>query len=80
MRFSYEEILKDYKVTYVAGGAAQNAARAAAVREHPRIFSFTHLTRLLLSMFCLRVQSCIPAVSGMMNLPINCVPLTRKKV
>jgi len=27
---SYEEILKDHNVTYVAGGAAQNAARAAA--------------------------------------------------
>ncbi|KAH7335888.1 adenosine kinase [Rhizoctonia solani] len=26
----YEEIVKDYKITYVAGGAAQNAARAAA--------------------------------------------------
>jgi len=26
----YDEIVKDYKVTYVAGGAAQNAARAAA--------------------------------------------------
>jgi adenosine kinase len=28
---SYEELVKDYDVTYVAGGAAQNAARAAAV-------------------------------------------------
>ncbi|CAE6483824.1 unnamed protein product [Rhizoctonia solani] len=26
----YEEIVKEYKITYVAGGAAQNAARAAA--------------------------------------------------
>ncbi|TFK65448.1 Ribokinase-like protein [Pluteus cervinus] len=26
----YEEIVKDYKITYVAGGAAQNAARGAA--------------------------------------------------
>lgn len=26
----YDEVVKDYKVTYVAGGAAQNAARAAA--------------------------------------------------
>ncbi|KAG8954766.1 adenosine kinase [Tulasnella sp. 419] len=26
----YDEIVKDYEVTYVAGGAAQNAARAAA--------------------------------------------------
>jgi len=29
---SYEEIKKDYEVTYVAGGASQNAARGAAVR------------------------------------------------
>lgn len=28
---SYNEIVKDYKVTYVAGGASQNAARGAAV-------------------------------------------------
>lgn len=31
---SYEEIVKNHKVTYVAGGAAQNAARGAAVRIH----------------------------------------------
>ncbi|KDN36890.1 hypothetical protein RSAG8_10509, partial [Rhizoctonia solani AG-8 WAC10335] len=30
----YEEIVEKYKITYVAGGAAQNAARAAAVRSH----------------------------------------------
>lgn len=29
--YSYDELVKDYEVTYVAGGAAQNAARAAAV-------------------------------------------------
>lgn len=28
---SYDEIVKDYKITYVAGGASQNAARGAAV-------------------------------------------------
>lgn len=28
--FSYDEVVKDYKVSYLAGGAAQNAARAAA--------------------------------------------------
>ena len=28
---SYDEVVKDYKVTYLAGGAAQNAARGAAV-------------------------------------------------
>ena len=28
---SYEEIAKNYTVTYVAGGASQNAARGAAV-------------------------------------------------
>lgn len=27
---SYDDVVKDYQVTYVAGGAAQNAARAAA--------------------------------------------------
>lgn len=27
----YEELLKEYKPVFVAGGAAQNAARAAAV-------------------------------------------------
>lgn len=30
---SYDELVKDYDVTYVAGGAAQNAARAAAVSK-----------------------------------------------
>lgn len=29
--FSYEDLVKNHKVTYVAGGAAQNAARCAAV-------------------------------------------------
>ena len=29
--FSYDDIVKNCEVTYVAGGAAQNAARAAAV-------------------------------------------------
>lgn len=28
---SYDDIVKNCEVTYVAGGAAQNAARAAAV-------------------------------------------------
>lgn len=28
---SYDEIKRDYQVTYVAGGASQNAARGAAV-------------------------------------------------
>ena len=28
----YDEIVKEHEVTYVAGGAAQNAARGAAVR------------------------------------------------
>ena len=27
----YDELVQNYKVTYVAGGAAQNAARGAAV-------------------------------------------------
>ena len=31
--------MRDYKVTYVAGGAAQNAARGAAVRVLYRIQS-----------------------------------------
>jgi hypothetical protein len=29
---SYDEIVQKYKITYVAGGASQNAARGAAVR------------------------------------------------
>lgn len=29
--FSYDELIKEHKVTYVAGGASQNAARGAAV-------------------------------------------------
>ncbi len=28
---SYDDVAKNYKVTYVAGGAAQNSARGAAV-------------------------------------------------
>lgn len=31
---SYNDLEKNYKVVYVAGGAAQNAARAAQVRRH----------------------------------------------
>jgi adenosine kinase len=31
---SYDEIVKEYKVTYVAGGASQNTARGAAVSAH----------------------------------------------
>lgn len=29
--YSYDELVKEHKVTYVAGGASQNAARGAAV-------------------------------------------------
>lgn len=29
--FSYDELVREHKVDYVAGGAAQNAARGAAV-------------------------------------------------
>ncbi|KXN84999.1 Adenosine kinase [Leucoagaricus sp. SymC.cos] len=32
----YEEVVKDYKVTYVAGGASQNAARGAAYILPPK--------------------------------------------
>jgi hypothetical protein len=28
---SYDELINEYQVTYLAGGAAQNAARGAAV-------------------------------------------------
>jgi adenosine kinase len=31
---SYDEIVKEHQVVYVAGGAAQNAARGAAVCSH----------------------------------------------
>ncbi|KAI0066599.1 Ribokinase-like protein [Artomyces pyxidatus] len=37
----YEEVVKDYKVTYVAGGAAQNAARGAAYVLPPDSVVFT---------------------------------------
>ncbi|KZS89765.1 Ribokinase-like protein [Sistotremastrum niveocremeum HHB9708] len=37
----YDEILKNYKVTYVAGGAAQNAARAAAYVLPPKSVVYT---------------------------------------
>jgi len=37
----YEEIVKDYKVTYVAGGAAQNAARGAAYVLPPHSVVYT---------------------------------------
>ena len=42
---SYDEIVKEHKVVYVAGGAAQNAARGAAVCSHPP-FHFHALTSL----------------------------------
>ena len=29
--YSYDELVREHKVNYVAGGAAQNAARGAAV-------------------------------------------------
>lgn len=38
MMCSYEDLQKNYDVLYVAGGAAQNCARAAQVRsssDHP---------------------------------------------
>jgi len=37
----YEEVVKDYKVTYVAGGAAQNAARGAAYVLPPNSVVYT---------------------------------------
>ncbi|KAJ7597916.1 Ribokinase-like protein [Mycena floridula] len=37
----YDEIVKDYKVTYVAGGAAQNAARGAAYVLPPNSVVYT---------------------------------------
>jgi len=37
----YEEVVKDYKVTYVAGGAAQNAARGAAYILPPKSVVYT---------------------------------------
>ena len=40
--YSYEEVVRDYQVTYVAGGAAQNAARGAAVRACYRISFNVH--------------------------------------
>ena len=30
---SYDELVNEYQVTYLAGGAAQNAARGAAVNK-----------------------------------------------
>jgi len=37
----YDEVVKDYKVTYVAGGAAQNAARGAAYILPPKSVVYT---------------------------------------
>jgi len=37
----YDEIIRDYKVTYVAGGAAQNAARGAAYVLPPNSVVYT---------------------------------------
>ncbi|GLB43540.1 putative adenosine kinase [Lyophyllum shimeji] len=37
----YDEIVREYKVTYVAGGASQNAARGAAYCLPPRSVVFT---------------------------------------
>jgi adenosine kinase len=51
--YSYDEIVKDYKVTYVAGGASQNAARGAAVRRC--LISLLH-SRLAHA----RAQYCLP--------------------
>ena len=40
-RSSYDELVQNYKPTYVAGGASQNAARGAAVCivSHPSPYS-----------------------------------------
>lgn len=38
--YSYDEIVKNYKVTYVAGGASQNAARGAAVSLYAVLSGF----------------------------------------
>jgi len=37
----YDEVVRDYKVTYVAGGAAQNAARGAAYILPPKSVVYT---------------------------------------
>lgn len=36
---SYEELIREHQVTYVAGGAAQNAARGAAVSSRLEEYS-----------------------------------------
>ena len=53
--WSYEELAKDYEVTYVAGGAAQNAARGAAVSWRSTIFSFRCLAIEQLFLFGLSI-------------------------
>ena len=48
IRISYDDVVKNCEVTYVAGGAAQNAARAAAVSlKHHRDAPCSYLVVLV---------------------------------
>lgn len=56
----YDEIVKEQKVVYLAGGASQNAARGAAVCPH-HVLPFLSLSLSLShSMCCPLIQSSIP--------------------
>jgi hypothetical protein len=52
---SYDELVKEHQVTYVAGGAAQNTARGAAVGP-PILRPQRFLDIFLFSMCCPRTR------------------------
>lgn len=67
----YDELVKDYEVTYVAGGAAQNAARAAAVSLSAVLFDVCPYVCSSRSMFFLKNTLFMPVPLGMISLLIN---------
>ena len=67
---SYDELVNEYQVTYLAGGAAQNAARGAAVswgiRDQKSSYHL-ELTFFFVSMFFLQNLFCLLGLSATMK-------------
>lgn len=67
---SYDELVRDYQVTYVAGGAAQNAARGAAVSPSMH-YEAAGIKDPPFSTCSHQNPSCTQVLSATINLPNN---------